>query len=530
MLLVVVATGAMLRAYLFRGYIGLDDAEYARFGHQFGRQPFPPVGYDGPAVFPLRLGATIPTAISFRAFGVNEWSMVLYPFLVSVGTIILAFACAGMLFGPFAGLTAAAIWAALPLELEHATKLLPDLPAASLAALAVTITLAIERGRGTAARLFSGGVLAGVVLGASWLTKETISYLAPLFIIWFVISARKDLYRTAAIWVGIAFGSLAVLATEAIAYWWLAGDPLFRFHEVERNYAQWPNAFFTEGSIFGWKPGVSYARALLTRLFVTGPTFIFTNASFMLVPLIALMATAYGVIMRDRNFLVPCIWFWTLALMFNFASSSVTSYLPTALADRYLYPLVFPAVVLAAGVLAGSLTSTASLRNERPRLAVIAAITGGILLLAGGGPQLIYMVRHPPGSWMNDTRALRHSVTHETPLYADTLTLRAFEFFEEYPEKTAWTSFEELSPSAPLAAGSVVIVNPPFLQWLNRNSGMWVSWPRPKLTAWTGYRQHAFYESQPASWRPLWRGDSAASYRVDADGNADLVTSEEARR
>src|SRR5688572_4456524 len=181
MLAAVLATGAMMRAYLFRGYIGLDDAEYARFAHQFGQQPLPPVGYDGPAVFPLRLGATVPTALSFRAFGINEWSMVLYPFVVSIGTIVLAFICAKMFFGPLAGLIAAAIWAVLPIELEHATKLLPDLPAASLAALAVTVTLVVERSRATAARLFGGGVLAGLVLGASWLTKETISYLAPLF-------------------------------------------------------------------------------------------------------------------------------------------------------------------------------------------------------------------------------------------------------------------------------------------------------------------------------------------------------------
>src|SRR5688572_1130915 len=69
-LIAVAAAG--VRAYLFRGYGGLDDGEYARFAALMadGRQY--PANYEGPAVFPLRVGLILPAAIGFRMFGITE--------------------------------------------------------------------------------------------------------------------------------------------------------------------------------------------------------------------------------------------------------------------------------------------------------------------------------------------------------------------------------------------------------------------------------------------------------------------------
>ena len=84
----------LLRAQLFRGYIGLDDAEYGKFAYEISQGTFPPAAYTGPAVFPLRVGVTAPTAAAFSLFGVGEWTLVLYPLLVSLATVLLAFWCA----------------------------------------------------------------------------------------------------------------------------------------------------------------------------------------------------------------------------------------------------------------------------------------------------------------------------------------------------------------------------------------------------------------------------------------------------
>jgi hypothetical protein len=71
-LLVIVCIALALRLYCFRGFAGHDDAEYARFSRQVAEGTFQIGTYNGPAVFPLRIGIIVPTAILFRLFGVNE--------------------------------------------------------------------------------------------------------------------------------------------------------------------------------------------------------------------------------------------------------------------------------------------------------------------------------------------------------------------------------------------------------------------------------------------------------------------------
>src|SRR5436190_23401520 len=85
-LLALILLSAMIRAHLFRGYVGLDDAEYARLAHQLSTGCFR-AHYDGPPVFPLRVGIIAPTAVFFRSLGIAEWTMVLFPFLLSLASI-----------------------------------------------------------------------------------------------------------------------------------------------------------------------------------------------------------------------------------------------------------------------------------------------------------------------------------------------------------------------------------------------------------------------------------------------------------
>ena len=105
-LFAIILFAAAIRALLFRGYVGLDDAEYSRFAYNLSHGSLQPDGYTGPGVFPLRIGLIGPTAAIFRVFGVNEWTMVLFPFVLSLGSIGLAYLCAALWFGPAAGYAA----------------------------------------------------------------------------------------------------------------------------------------------------------------------------------------------------------------------------------------------------------------------------------------------------------------------------------------------------------------------------------------------------------------------------------------
>src|SRR5262245_7320775 len=234
-LLLIVTAAAAIRAYLFTGYVGLDDAEYARFASRLVHGALLVGDYHGPGVFAARVGIVVPTAVLFKVFGVGERTMVAFPFVLSILSIVLIYVCTRLVFGEPAGLIAAGILAVLPWDIDSATKLLPDLPSAFFAAVAMTVLVAANRFQWTGRRAFFAGASAGLSLGLAWLCKESVAYLAPFCAVLIVAQWRDDRTRALALWSGVALASFAVLATEMAVYHWVRGDFLYRLHEVERN-------------------------------------------------------------------------------------------------------------------------------------------------------------------------------------------------------------------------------------------------------------------------------------------------------
>lgn len=508
----IVAGAIVLRALLFRGWVGFDDAEYASLAYQLVRGELVIGAYPGPAVFPLRVGIIAPAAASFGVLGLGDWTMVVYPLTISVLALVLVYLAGARIFGPIAGLVAALALALAPQDVEMATKLLPDLPAAVLGAGGVLCALHARDLRGNAA-LIGWGLLSGSLFGLSWLHKESVAYLAPFMFLLMVASLWSRRAAVLPLWIGVAVGSFGILFGEMAAYRTLTGDFLFRFHEVERNYDQWANGFFSEGSDFGWREGESYGAALARRLFVTGPAFLLLNRTFLYLPLAGVVAAAYGWLKRDRAFLWPALWLLALLLMFNFGSSSSESYLPLALFHRYIYPLAYPAAILLGGLVARQAPGLVeAVRTRRlPHAAAPAVLTCGIVFLSAAW-QHQYPLRHRDEvrSWTAEVRELSDRIDPDATLYSDTLSLRGLSFYHEYPETVQWRDFERLD-TAP-AAGSLVLVNQSYLSWLQVNSGMW-------LSAIEGYRVHDFYTRPPSHWTEVWGNGNATLYRVEPGGD-----------
>ena len=519
LLLAVLLCAAVIRLYHFHGFNGFDDAEYARFAHQIVRGDFEPQGYTGPSVFPLRVGVIIPAAIAFRLFGMSEYSMVVYPLLLSLAGILLVYVFTSELFGRMAGIIAAALLSIVPGDFDIATLLLPDLPTAFFAALAVTCILMAERRLGNAhVRLFAAGAGAGLCLGLAWLCKESIAYLAPFCLLWIAVHLRQRRWHLLFLWSGVAAGSLALLVGEMAVYAHQHGDALFRFHEIERNYRQWESSFFTEGSDFGWKRGESRAHALLHRLFVSGPATILLNRTLLFIPLLGLLATVYAVRRKDGRYLVPALWLWTLVLMLNFSSSSTSAYTPLALFQRYLYPLLFPAVVLVGGFLATTLApvlATADSGRDRRAPSLMLGAAVALFLVWVGGRQLVWSLRSS-ARWYDEVWSVAPQVDTQTNIYSDALSLRGLEFRNAFPPATAWIDLGQTPTPEDIPDGSLVLINPTAIRWLNKNAGMWVAWPTPRLTRETGYPLRLQYEALPTSWTRLWSSGDVALYRAQS--------------
>ena len=290
-----------------------------------------------------------------------------------------------------------------------------------------------------------------------------------------------------------------------VAYHHLTGDLFYRFHEIERNYSQWQNGFFTEGSNWGWPKGGSRTVALMKRLFLKGPEFLLVNSAFLFLPLLGIIACVHAFSWKDRTFLIPSIWLITLLLMFNFASSSRASYSPLPLFERYFYPVIFPSVLLVSGLLGRLICPDESGEEVRRERMFWGAVLISCVLVVGGAS--LYWQERLPLKWTSEIRAISSIIKPSSRLYADSLTLRGLEFFGGYPPHTTWLDFEAVDSTDDIQAGSLVMVNSRYLQWLNINKGMWLSKS-------SGYKSHGFYEHPPLSWKKMFENGNAVLYEV----------------
>jgi hypothetical protein len=193
--------------------------------------------------------------------------------------------------------------------------------------------------------------------------------------------------------------------------------------------------------------------------------------------------------------------------MFNFASSSTASYVPLALYQRYLFPVFFPAAVLVAGFLARALAPVDVPRS--PRSAAVAAVAAALIVWTTL-PQLYYTLRYRQTAWTSDVREVSARLDPDTIVYADTLTLRALEFYRHYPARRQWVDLEDL-PRAEPPSGAMVMVNKQYLQWLERHGGIWGSRT-------SGYAEHGLHRTPAASWQRVFDNGNLSVYRVDGPG------------
>jgi hypothetical protein len=126
-----------------------------------------------------------------------------------------------------------------------------------------------------------------------------------------------------------------------------------------------------------------------------------------------------------------------------------------------------------------------------------AALAVAVVILTGGR-QLARLA---------EMRRVKEFVTPDEKVYADTLSLRVFAFFASYPGRAGWIS-RILPAQQEMLPGSLVLINRPYIAWLDRHGGIWGS-------SRVRYRSHAFYASPPKSWTPIWTGTTASLFRID---------------
>lgn len=504
-LLALVAMAATLRIVYASGFIPVDDAEYARVAARVLDGTFSREEHTGPPVNHSRAGMVLPVAALFAVFGPSEVTLAAYPFLLSLVTILVAFAFAARMFGVPAGLITVAIWALVPLDLDYAARLTPDTPVTAFAFSALFLIYS-ARNRPDASGAAWRGAAAGLAFGAAWLCKESTVYFGPFCLILLGRDLLTDWRRYAHLWGGVAAGALLVFGSELAFYALRTGDWLYRFHTIQVNYQLYPEFFFNEGAKFGYEAGMPLWKAIAKRVLLEGPQAFFLSREILYLPTFGLIAAAWAWYRRDERFFFMSLLFATLLLMFNFFSASLEGYQPLPLFFRYFHPLVLAAAILTGG-LVGTLLAPLWSRTwrERPE-PLFWGLAGALALGIVASWSTFRMMRDETSTWASAERELAATLRPADPIFTDALSRAGLEFFWKYPQTMNVTNLSDMTRDAEIPCDSRVLLNRSYRQWLLDNPGMWYTL--------TPYSEPEVVGNPPSDWEQAWTNGNATLYRV----------------
>ena len=205
------------------GFLETDDLAYSRAAE--GWISAPP--FLGSSHWALRHFIVLPLAASFRVFGQSEASLAVPTLFYGFGLLVLTFLCVRQTAGSLAGTFASTFVASIPAFASGATTVYTDVPEAFF----VTASLwAFSFAIGSQRQAMF--VLAGLLAGCGFLTRETAIVLPVLYLILFLAGYGG---RGNYLWMGTAF--LAIVGIDTLYLWLMSGDPFWRTHITQRGIA-----------------------------------------------------------------------------------------------------------------------------------------------------------------------------------------------------------------------------------------------------------------------------------------------------
>jgi hypothetical protein len=455
-LLVIIGLGLVLRLIYFTGLAFADDPDYAKrafdllhgHGHLYRDN-------NG-----LRIGTWYPAAIGYALFGVSHLGLVIYPLVMSVLAIWVVGRLGTRVFDRRTGLTAALLWAIYPLDVELATRLLPDALLAAFSVIAMYFLFCADMAQthDGVARLRRPWryIASGAVLG--WCTAVNMSSVVLLVFVaaylplstWFL--RRRDRSVPLARWIAkvalrrvllVAAGFFTIVLLEALLYRLEFGSLFAKYAGTLSHYNEEGRSFFRDRWFY---PQQMFFLSRQWRVHV--PPAAFRPYGFYFV--VALPSLIYGVIRGGAWFRAVALWALTTFAYLQWGSMSLTSWNFMHRLDRHL-ELVTPPMIL---VIAFALTHLA--RRKFGRVVAVTAFAW----LAVTSLWTIH-TRHAETRRQLSLMQPVHSVLevfHPTRVYMDTQTTAYQRFLDRYEDRGR--EYHDLERAVPEPGdGTMVIIH-----------------------------------------------------------------------
>lgn len=423
LLLLIVAAALVLRVFFFVGIGFNDDSYYLEHAEKIYKGlEFSPHKY----IWDVRIGVYLPVVVSWKIFGISEFSTSLPFVLYSLGIVIVTYFLGKVLFNDRVGLTASFLISFFPLDVIYATQVGPDVPFQLFSALAVVSFFCYCR-LGRRYKLYAW--LTGAWLGIAYLFKEMVLLVLACFAfsVFCEMVANKRrvtflIHRKVLLGVLLFLaGFLIVHCIQNVYLYKLSGEWFFGEkakawtlrHDGNRNddYALYPRAMLNrDRGRFEWL----HSKPLLGFIYY-----------FVLIGTITLVLQR-GV---SKNTLFVIFW---LVLFFLFFQYGLT-FISTSIIDngmrprhlRFLLPLSIPAALIIA--------QAASIQHGRMHYVKIALLIFFMVTSLYYTYQSKTFLRNGMG-YLRET--VHYLITREpkSVYIPDCWTLSKFKFFSAYNE------------------------------------------------------------------------------------------------
>tara|TARA_R110001592_G_C13182829_1_gene751139 strand:- start:1421 stop:3487 length:2067 start_codon:yes stop_codon:yes gene_type:complete len=317
----------------YLGHYGWDDMHYALLAQNFleGTLPFDDhYSYRWPTI--------ILTAISYKLFGVNDFSSALPSILVSVGILSIVFyllkkKSSWVLFIGLSILTLSNWF------IFYTDKIMPDIYVAFFVLCSVYIYyhykyLSLEKKPWQSAILFSFCLFLG------FLSKETILLFVPVLIYLFILDVF--IYKRKTFWIYTIISGVAILLLYFLILYFITGDAFIRFTAILNN------RYVSECS-YNLMPVSVVIKRVLYEFF---KMFIYHG---MILPFVLVVAFICQKGFKKIWLLKDELSFFSivgilLIISSNFMSISPTEYIPMCIDPRH-YLFIFPILSIASALI-----------------------------------------------------------------------------------------------------------------------------------------------------------------------------------
>jgi len=232
-LFVLLFLAAFLRIWLSSGIGGSDDVVYLTEAYKCFSGTYETPTY----IAQLRIGTILPIALMFKLFGVNSYTIYMWPLMASLINIVVIYLIAFQLFDRRIALFASLCASFFPLDIHTGGVAMTETSLILMLSFSVLFYLLAFKSEKQHKKV-AFYVLSGFFVGLSALNKHPALMILFFFAVHSILNNKSWAFN----FLYIPLGGFVVFIFENIYLYFVSGDPLFLYHmfskvmEVNRQF------------------------------------------------------------------------------------------------------------------------------------------------------------------------------------------------------------------------------------------------------------------------------------------------------